>query len=73
MDKIKEIAKEKTTWTLGVPSIVLGVLSILKDDNAQAVTDAVHSAGEVYANTGDWKTGAGFLLAGIMGIFLKAR
>ena len=73
MGKIKEIAKEKTTWTLGVPSILFGVLTILKDDNAQAVTEAVKSAGEVYGQTGDWQTGAGFLLAGVMGIFLKGR
>ena len=73
LDKIKEIAKEATTWTIGVPSLLFGVLTLLKDDNAQVVTETVKNAGEVYNQTGDWQTGAGFLLAGLLGIFMKRR
>lgn len=72
-DKIKEIAKEKTTWAVGVPSIVIGAMTILDADHANEVAATIQNAGESYTNTGDWKSGLGFLLAGLLGIFMRAR
>ena len=73
MDKLKEIAKEKTTWAVGIPSLLVGVMTLLDADHAQEVAGAVSTAGEAYLNTGDWKTGIGWLVAGIAGIFMRGR
>jgi ABC-type amino acid transport substrate-binding protein len=73
MSKFKEILKEKSTWAIGVPSIIVGAMSILDADNAQEVASAVTNAGETYVNTGDWKQSLGWLAAGIFGIFMRGR
>jgi hypothetical protein len=72
-DKIKEIAQEKTTWALGIPSLIIGTMTILDADHAEEVAGAVSTAGEQYVNTGDWKTSLGWLAAGLMGIFMTGR
>jgi hypothetical protein len=73
MSKFKEIAKEKSTWTIGVPSLAVGAMTLLDADHANEVAGAISSAGEHYANTGDWGSALGWLAAGIMGIFMKGR
>ena len=73
MDKIKDILKEKTTWGIGVPSLIVGVMTLLDADNAQQVASTVSTAGQAFVETNDWKTSVGFLLAGLLGIFMKTR
>lgn len=73
MDKIKEIAKEKSTWVVGVPALVTGVMTLLDADHAGEVAGAISSAGEGYAESGDWKTAIGWLAAGLIGIFFRGR
>tara|TARA_Y100000310_G_C20701675_1_gene830567 strand:- start:390 stop:611 length:222 start_codon:yes stop_codon:yes gene_type:complete len=73
MSKIEEIAKEKTTWALGVPSLIIGVMTLLDADHANEVATTVANAGENFVNTGDWKTSVGWLAAGLLGIFMKGR
>lgn len=74
MSKFKEIISEKTTWAIGIPSIVYGGLILADADEAKEVSDAVASAGQVYVeNGGDWQTALGWLAAGLLGIFMKGR
>lgn len=73
MSKLKEIINEKSTWTLGIPSLVVGVMTLLKADHAQEVATTISSVGEHFINTGDWKTAGGYLLAGVLGVFMKWR
>ena len=73
MSKFKEILTEKTTWAVGVPSLVVGTMTLLDADHANEVAGAISSAGEQFANTGDWKMSLGWLAAGLLGIFMKGR
>ena len=73
MDKIKEVFKEKSTWAVGVPALVVGTMTLLDADHANEVASAVSTAGEAFTNTGDWKMSLGWLAAGLLGIFMKGR
>lgn len=73
MDKLKEIAKEKTTWTLGIPSLIVGTMTLLDADHASEVAQTVSTAGEQFVNTGDWKAALGWLGMGLLGVFMKGR
>jgi len=73
MNKIKELAKEKTTWVVGVPSIIIGVMSLLDADHGEAVSGVISSAGQQYVSGGDWKSALGWVVAGIAGILMTGR
>ena len=73
MSKIKEIISEKSTWLVGVPSLAVGVMTILDADHAQEVAGAISQAGQHYASSGDWVQAVGFLGMGLLGIFMKGR
>lgn len=71
--KIKEIAREKTTWSIGIPSIIIGAMTLLDADHANEVAQSVSKAGESFVETGDWKAAVGWLVAGVAGIFMQGR
>ena len=73
MSKIKEIAKEKTTWAVGIPSVIVGVMTLLDADHAEQVASAVTKAGEKYVESGDTLGSIGWLIAGLAAIFMRAR
>jgi len=73
MSKIKEIAKERTTWAVGIPSVVVGVMTLLDADHADKVASAISTAGEKYVQSGDTLGSIGWLIAGIAAIFMRAR
>lgn len=73
MDKLKEVLKEKSTWAIGVPSLVVGIMTLLDADHSQQVASTIQTAGEQYVSTGNWSGSLGILGMGLLGIFMKGR
>jgi len=73
MTKFKEILKEKSTWSIGLPSLVIGAMTILDADHANEVAATIQTAGQHYTNSGDWAAALGWLGAGLLGIFMTGR
>ena len=73
MSKIKEIAKEQSTWAIGVPSLIVGVMTLLDADKAEQVASTVSSAGQSYVETGNYLQALGFLGMGLLGVFMQGR
>lgn len=68
---LKDRAKEPTTY-LGAAAVITGVGQLAKINEAPGIADAVTNAAPALA-TGDWTTGLGVLLMGILGVFLREK
>lgn len=68
-DFFKDRKKELSTYTIGLPFLVLGISELLKVKEGEAIADAVSQAGQQYVTSGDWRTGAAYLGMGLLGAF----
>ncbi|GEM_PF-5297152 len=66
---LNERKKELSTYTIGLPMLIMGVSEIFKINEGQGIADAVSQAGAQYLHTGDWRTGAAYLGIGLLGVF----
>ncbi len=69
---INDRKKEVTTWSVGIPSIILGVMTLLDADHGRTVSKIVAGQADNFAS-GDWTTGLMALGLGIVGIFARER
>ncbi len=64
--------KEVTTWSVGVPALVLGVMTLLDADGAQEVSGAIAGQAEALSQ-GNWTQGLMMLGLGIVGLFAREK
>lgn len=71
MNWLKDRAKEPTTY-LGTALVISGVGHLAKINEAPAVADAISNAAPALA-AGDWASGLGLVLMGILGAFMREK
>lgn len=71
MDKIKERLREPTTY-LGISALIMGIGQLFKINEAPEIAQAVQGAAEPLAG-GDYVTGGGLLISGILAVFMREK
>jgi len=72
MEWFKKRSKEVTTWSVGIPALIVGLGTLFDADKAQEVGGVVASQGQNLAN-GDYMTGLLAIGLGIVGLFAREK
>lgn len=71
MSWLKERLSEKSTYN-GLATALLGIGVLTKMDEAPQIAGAIERAADSFS-VGDYATGAGIVLMGVLSIFMKER
>jgi ABC-type uncharacterized transport system permease subunit len=69
---INDRKREVTTWSVGIPSLVLGIMTLLKANGAQEVAGAIAGQAEQFAS-GNWTQGLMMIGLGVVGLFATEK
>lgn len=67
----KDRAKEKSTWAIGIPALIIGLGTLFKADYIEPIANVVRNSADALAS-GDYVAGGTAIGMGLLGIFMKS-